>query len=237
MRRSPPLSAAIVVASAVIILWTMAFRFHVFPVAPEFAVLACFCRPRSTGSTTRWKKRRIQLSGNRVRGFGTSAGRRVVCGRSSGLVGANRQRADERADDVWRRYGSGAHMRSKIPRFERNVLALAKLDLAASGMQSGEADRVLAQALERVLTVVGFPAGAILLRQPTARNKKAKSPSPAASRNRCSRRWKTTRCAITWCNSPRDWRGLAVFSRLGRDASWSALEREEMFSGVSARRR
>jgi GAF domain-containing protein len=48
-------------------------------------------------------------------------------------------------------------------RVERNMLALSNLNLATSGFVGGEIQKMLAQALDRVLNVVRVPAGALCL--------------------------------------------------------------------------
>ena len=48
-------------------------------------------------------------------------------------------------------------------RIERNMLALSNLNLATSSFTGGEIQRMLAQALDRVLGVVRLPAGALFL--------------------------------------------------------------------------
>ncbi len=48
-------------------------------------------------------------------------------------------------------------------RIERNMLALSNLNLATSGFVGGEIQRMLGQALDRVLGVVRLPAGALFL--------------------------------------------------------------------------
>src|ERR1700676_3408413 len=50
-------------------------------------------------------------------------------------------------------------------RIERNMLALSNLNLATSSFVGGEIQRMLAQALDRVLGVVRLPAGALFLHQ------------------------------------------------------------------------
>jgi diguanylate cyclase (GGDEF)-like protein len=49
------------------------------------------------------------------------------------------------------------------PHTERNMLALSNLNLATSGFVGGEIQRMLSQALDRVLGVVRLPAGALFL--------------------------------------------------------------------------
>src|SRR5208283_2746226 len=48
-------------------------------------------------------------------------------------------------------------------RVERNMLALSNLNLATSSFVGGEIQRMLAQALDRVLGVVRLPSGALFL--------------------------------------------------------------------------
>src|SRR5438034_11020475 len=48
-------------------------------------------------------------------------------------------------------------------RIERNMLALSNLNLATSSFVGGEIQRMLSQALDRVLGVVRLPAGALFL--------------------------------------------------------------------------
>jgi len=48
-------------------------------------------------------------------------------------------------------------------RVERNMLALSNLNLATSSFSGGEIQKMLAQALDRVLNVVRIPAGALCL--------------------------------------------------------------------------
>ena len=54
-------------------------------------------------------------------------------------------------------------------RVERNMVALANLNLTTSSFVGSEIERTLSQALDRVLSVVQLPAGAILLRHSDAR--------------------------------------------------------------------
>ena len=54
-------------------------------------------------------------------------------------------------------------------RVERNMVALANLNLTTSSFVGSEIERTLSQALDRVLSVVQVPAGAILLRHSDAR--------------------------------------------------------------------
>jgi diguanylate cyclase (GGDEF)-like protein len=226
----PPLKTPMVVAAAVLVLWTMGYRFQALPFAPDAGIVAVFFAAawvywghgrRHENSFDRFLSVAFIILGllpaaemystgpwaATLRGLGVLLGAPQLFSAALMLLAAyERQSA----------------------RVERNVLALSNLNLAASGLQSGETGKVLAQALERVLAVVGFPAGAILLRQGDARGKKLVITSGVGE----------SFCAALEEEGLRDYLvqltgrlgGLAVFRDLGRDAAWSALEREEMFS-------
>jgi len=108
------------------------------------------------------------------------------------------------------------------------VLALSNLNLAASGLLSGEAEKVLSQALQRVLDVVGFPAGAVLLRQGNVRGKKLAVTTGLGESFRAALEEENLRDYLVQLTGRLG--GLALFRDLRRDSSWAALEREEMFS-------
>jgi diguanylate cyclase (GGDEF)-like protein/putative nucleotidyltransferase with HDIG domain len=112
-------------------------------------------------------------------------------------------------------------------RVERNMLALSNLNLATSGFSGGEIQKMLGQALERVLNVARIPAGAFFLHHgdpngPTSVIATGLSESfcAAAQENGLDDRLVELVSRLG---------GLAVFRDLGRDASWSALEREDAF--------
>jgi diguanylate cyclase (GGDEF)-like protein/putative nucleotidyltransferase with HDIG domain len=112
-------------------------------------------------------------------------------------------------------------------RVERNMLALSNLNLATSGFTGGEIQKMLAQALDRVLNVARIPAGAFFLHHgdpngPTSVIAAGLSESfcAAAQENGLDDRLVELVSRLG---------GLAVFRDLGRDASWAALEREDAF--------
>jgi diguanylate cyclase (GGDEF)-like protein/putative nucleotidyltransferase with HDIG domain len=115
-------------------------------------------------------------------------------------------------------------------RVERNMVALSNLNLATSIFAGGEIQKMLAQALDRVLNVARIPAGALCMR-PGDMN------GPA---------WVImTGLDDTFCRSIHDGAldgyvvnlvarlgGLVVLRDLGRDANWEALEKEKPFRQV-----
>ncbi len=115
-------------------------------------------------------------------------------------------------------------------RVERNMLALSSLNLAASGFVGGEIQKMLAQALDRVLNVVRIPAGALCLRH-------GEPGGPASI--------VVTGLNASFCQAAQQDRldesmidlvarlgGLVVLRDLARDSNWAALEREESFRQV-----
>jgi len=112
-------------------------------------------------------------------------------------------------------------------RVERNMLALSNLNLATSSFAGGEIQRMLSQALERVLSVVRIPAGALFLHHGDPQG-----PSSVVASG----------LSDAFCSAAQEegfddhlvslvarLGGLVVFRDLGRDSSWAPLEREEAF--------
>jgi diguanylate cyclase (GGDEF)-like protein/putative nucleotidyltransferase with HDIG domain len=228
--QKPPLRTVDVVAGAVLILWSMAYRFQGMPLAPDIGIVAIFF----AAAWVYWDQGRRQE--NRMDRL--LAGAFVVLG----LVPAAELYSSGPSGETVRNLGAllsapqvlsaalmllAAYERQNA-RVERNVLALSNLNLAASGLQSGEAENVLAQALDRVLAVVGFPAGAILLCQGNARGKKLVVTAGVGESFRAALERDDLRDYLVQLTARLG--GLAIFRDLGRDAAWSVLEREEMFS-------
>jgi diguanylate cyclase (GGDEF)-like protein/putative nucleotidyltransferase with HDIG domain len=228
--QKPPLRTYDVVAAAVLVLWTMAYRFQAMPIAPDFGIVALFF----AAAWVYWEHGRSQ--DNHIDRLLASA---VII---LGLVPAAELFAAGPSGAALRDLGVllsapqllaaalmllAAYERQNA-RVERNVLALSNLNLAASGLQSGEAEKVLTQALERVLAMVGFPAGAILLKQGSLRGKKLVVTTGVSDTFRDALEDEALRDYLVQLTGRLG--GLAVFRDLGRDGAWSALEREEMFS-------
>ncbi|MFZ3330982.1 MAG: diguanylate cyclase [Candidatus Acidiferrales bacterium] len=115
-------------------------------------------------------------------------------------------------------------------RVERNMLALSNLNLATSSFVGGEIQKMLAQALERVLNVVRIPAGALCLHYGDE-----KGPTSIVVTGMgdtfCSAIQKTGLDSYT-VNLVARLGGLVVLRDLARDANWVALEKEETFQHV-----
>jgi diguanylate cyclase (GGDEF)-like protein/putative nucleotidyltransferase with HDIG domain len=112
-------------------------------------------------------------------------------------------------------------------RIEHNMLALSSLNLATSSFSGGEIQKMLSQALERVLSVARIPSGAFFLRHgepsgPTsviAAGLDASFCAAAQEENLDSQ----LVALVSRLG------GLVVFRDPGRDASWAVLERDEAF--------
>jgi len=112
-------------------------------------------------------------------------------------------------------------------RIERHMLALSNLNLATSSVIGSEVQRMLAQALDRILNVVQVPSGALFLHHGDP-----KGPTAVVA----------VGLSDTFCSASQQeglddhlvelvvrLGGLAVFRDLHRDALWETLEREESF--------
>src|SRR5713226_8867211 len=112
-------------------------------------------------------------------------------------------------------------------RVEHNMLALSNVNLATSGFAGTEIQKMLSHALERVLSVVRMPAGALFLHHGNAQG-----PTSVVA----------VGLAENFCAASQEeglddhlvdlvsrLGGLVVFRDLGRDSSWAALEGEEAF--------
>jgi diguanylate cyclase (GGDEF)-like protein/putative nucleotidyltransferase with HDIG domain len=112
-------------------------------------------------------------------------------------------------------------------RIERHMLALSNLNLATSSVVGSEVQRMLAQALDRILNVVQIPSGALFLHHGDP-----KGPTAVVA----------VGLSDTFCSASQQeglddhlvelvvrLGGLAVFRDLHRDALWETLDREESF--------
>ena len=112
-------------------------------------------------------------------------------------------------------------------RVEQNMLALSNVNLETSSFVGPEIQQMLSHALERVLSVVRMPAGALFLH-----HGHAQGPTSVVAVGLAE-----NFCAVAQEEGLDDHLvdmvsrlgGLVVFRDLGRDASWAALEGEEAF--------
>ena len=112
-------------------------------------------------------------------------------------------------------------------RIERNMLALTNVNLATSSVVGAEIQKMLSYALERVVSVVRMPAGALFLHHG----------NPQGPTSVVAVGLTEDFCAAAQEGGLDDHLvelvsrlgGLVVFRDLGRDSSWAALEGEEAF--------
>ncbi|HVA94709.1 MAG TPA: diguanylate cyclase [Candidatus Dormibacteraeota bacterium] len=112
-------------------------------------------------------------------------------------------------------------------RIEHNMLALSNVNLATSSFVGTEIQQMLSHALERVLSVVRMPAGALFLHHG----------HPEGPTSVVAVGLTENFCAVSQEEGLDDHLvdlvarlgGLVVFRDLGRDAAWATLENEEAF--------
>jgi diguanylate cyclase (GGDEF)-like protein/putative nucleotidyltransferase with HDIG domain len=112
-------------------------------------------------------------------------------------------------------------------RVEHNMLALSNLNLATSSFSGGEIQKMLGQALERVLSVARIPSGAFFLHHG----------EPSGPTSVIAAGLDASFCAAAQeedldsqlVSLVSRLGGLVVFRDPGRDASWAVLERDDAF--------
>ncbi len=112
-------------------------------------------------------------------------------------------------------------------RVEQNMLALSNVNLAASGFAGTEIQKMLSHALERVLSVVRMPAGALFLHHGNAEGPTSVVAIGLAENFCAASQEEGLDDHVVALVSRLG--GLVVFRDLGRDAAWAALEGEEAF--------
>ncbi len=114
-------------------------------------------------------------------------------------------------------------------RVERNVLALSNLNLTVSGFMGAEIQKTFAQALQRVLSAMDVPSGAMFLN-----TRDGGSPAAASvglDPSFCSAVQESLVIADL-TNLVSGLGGLFALCDIERDSSWAALEHEEDFVGL-----
>lgn len=112
-------------------------------------------------------------------------------------------------------------------RIERNMLALSNLNLAASGFVGGEIQKMLSQALDRMLSVVRIPSGVLFLKQGDSSGPRAVVATGMSSE--FCRAAQEEDLDDHLVNLVARLGGLSVFRDLSEDTKWAALERDEAF--------
>lgn len=115
-------------------------------------------------------------------------------------------------------------------RVERNMLALSNLNLATSSFLGGEIQKMLAQALDRVLNVVRIPCGALCLRYSDAQG--PISVVTTGLRDEFSAKVLEENLEESIVKLVARLGGLVVLRDLGRSTLWEALEKETSFKRI-----
>jgi diguanylate cyclase (GGDEF)-like protein/putative nucleotidyltransferase with HDIG domain len=115
-------------------------------------------------------------------------------------------------------------------RIERNMLALSNLNLATSSFMGGEIQKMLAQALDRVLNVVRIPCGALCLHYEDAEG--PISVVTTGLRDEFSAKVLQENLEDAIVKMVARLGGLVVLRDLGRAALWETLDREPSFKRI-----
>ncbi|MGB6266877.1 MAG: diguanylate cyclase [Candidatus Acidiferrales bacterium] len=115
-------------------------------------------------------------------------------------------------------------------RVERNMVALSNLNLATSTFVGGEIQKMLAQALDRVLNVVRIPAGALVLHYGEAAGPTSVVATGLADEF-CTRMQESDQEHYI-VNLVASLGGLVVLRNLAEDSDYEALEKEPAFGRV-----
>ena len=115
-------------------------------------------------------------------------------------------------------------------RIERNMLALSNLNLATSSFMGGEIQKMLAQALDRVLNVVRIPCGALCLHYEDAEG--PISVVTTGLRDEFSAKVLQEGLEDAIVKMVARLGGLVVLRDLGRAALWETLDREPSFKRI-----
>jgi diguanylate cyclase (GGDEF)-like protein/putative nucleotidyltransferase with HDIG domain len=112
-------------------------------------------------------------------------------------------------------------------RVERNMLALSNLNLATSSFTGGDIQKMLGQALDRVLKVARIPAGALCMSYGESHGPTSVV-ATGLSEEFCStlQEFHLDEYAVTLVARLG---GLVVLRDLASDATWEAIEKEERF--------
>ena len=221
-----PLVRPQIAAGAVFIVWSAAYYLHSFSVSPQLGVAAVLCGVAYV--FYRESRRRETFADLLLAVSFLSWGALLV-----GEMLLDRRLSDPlRAMEILPQLFAAALMvmglyEEEKRRVEHNMLALSNVNLATSTFVGPEIQEMLSHALERVLSVVRMPAGALFLHHG----------NPEGPTSVVAFGLTENFCSISHEEGLDDHLvdlvsrlgGLVVFRDLGRDASWAALESEDAF--------
>jgi diguanylate cyclase (GGDEF)-like protein/putative nucleotidyltransferase with HDIG domain len=215
-----------IATGAVFVLWAAAYYLQSFSVSPQLGVAAVLC---STAWVFYQESRRHETFADLLLAISFLSWGAILIGE---LLLSSRAADPLRALEILPQLFAAALMVMGLyeedkRRVEHNMLALSNVNLATSSFVGPEIQKMLSHALERVLSVVRMPAGALFLHHG----------NPEGPTSVVAVGLTENFCAVSQEEGLDDHLvdmvarlgGLVVFRDLGRDASWAALEGEEAF--------
>src|SRR5271169_3380750 len=215
-----------IAAGAVFVLWSAAYYLHSVSVSPHLGVAAVLC---GAAWVFYQESRRHETFADLLLAISFLSWGAILIGE---LLLNSRAADSLRALELLPQLFAAALMvmglyEEEKRRVEHNMLALSNVNLATSSFVGPEIQQMLSHALERVLSVVRMPAGALFLH-----HGHAQGPTSVVAVGLAE-----NFCAIAQEEGLDDHLvdmvsrlgGLVVFRDLGHDASWTALEAEEAF--------
>ena len=213
-------------AGAVFVLWSAAYYLHSFNVSPHVGIAAVLC---GAAWVFYQESRQHETFADLLLAISFLSWGGILIGE----VLLHSHAADSlRALEILPQLFTAALMvmglyEEEKRRVEQNMLALSNVNLTTSGFVGPEIQMMLSHALERVLSVVRMPAGALFLHHG----------NPEGPTSVVAIGLTENFCAVAQEEGLDDHLvdlvarlgGLVVFRDLARDSSWAALEGEEAF--------
>ncbi len=221
-----PLVRPQIAAGAAFVVWSAAYYMHSVSVSPQVGVAAVLC---GVAWIFYQESRRHETFADLLLAASFLSWGAILIGE---MLLARRVADSLRAMEILPQLFAAALMvmglyEEEKRRVEQNMLALSNVNLATSGFVGPEIQQMLSHALERVLSVVRMPSGALFLHHG----------NPQGPTSVVAVGLTENFCAVSQEEGLDDHLvdlvarlgGLVVFRDLGRDAAWAALESEEAF--------
>jgi diguanylate cyclase (GGDEF)-like protein/putative nucleotidyltransferase with HDIG domain len=217
----------LILAGAAFGVWATAYQLKAFSISPDYGIIVILC---GVGWVFSQESRRHETLADLLMAltFVAWAAVRVARLLTAQIAGASTVRTLELIPELFAAVLMVMMLyEEEKRRVEHNMLALSSLNLATSSFSGGEIQKMLGQALERVLSVARIPSGAFFLRHG----------EPNGPTSVVAAGLDTSFCAAAQEDGLDDQLvqlvsrlgGLVVFRDPGRDASWAVLERDEAF--------
>jgi diguanylate cyclase (GGDEF)-like protein/putative nucleotidyltransferase with HDIG domain len=215
-----------IAVGAVFVLWTSAFYLHQIGISPQLGVAVVLA---GVGWVFYQESRRRETFADLLLATSFLAWGAIAIGE---ILLPSRAADSLRALEILPQLFAGALMvmglyEEEKRRVEHNMLALSNVNLATSGFAGPEIQKMLSHALERVLSVVRMPAGALFLHHGNAQGPTSVV-AVGLSENFCAASQEEG-LDDHLVELVSRFGGLVVLRDLGRDSSWAALETEVAF--------